>query len=86
MHGDANPGEVDRQEGSAGFPGQHTAGFERFPAPAIKGKDAGGLGDGVPALQIGQFAAIGLAGPNIIKGNSDAAPGANMAGNRVGRY
>jgi hypothetical protein len=65
MHGDADPGEIDRQEGSAVLTGQHTAGFDRFPVPAIKTKDAVGFRDGVPALQIGQFAAIGFAGPNM---------------------
>jgi hypothetical protein len=48
MQSDANAGEVNRQKSAAVLPRQHTAGFEGFPAPAIKAKDPIGLGDGVP--------------------------------------
>ena len=58
LHGDADAGKVDRQERSTGLASQHTAGFERFPAPAIKAEDAVGLRDGVPALQVGKLPAV----------------------------
>ena len=52
---------IDRQEGAAVFTGQHAAGLDRLPVPAIKPEDPIGLRDRVPALDIGQLAAIGLA-------------------------
>jgi hypothetical protein len=61
LHGHPHPGEIDGKEGAPVLAGQHAAGFQRFPAPAIKAEDPVGLGDGVPALQVGQFAAIGFA-------------------------
>ncbi len=62
MDGQPHPGDIDRKESAAVLSRQHTAGFERLPAPAVKAEDPVGLRDGVPALQIGQFAAMGLAG------------------------
>ena len=65
MNGDPDPGEVDRQEGPAVLAGEDTAGFDRLPVPTIKAEDSVGLRNRLPALEVGQFAAVGLAGPDI---------------------
>ena len=65
MHGDAHPGDIDRQEGAAVLAGKDAFGFNRLPAPAVKAEDPVGLRDGVPAFEIGELAAMGLAGADM---------------------
>ena len=65
VYGDPYAGEVNRQEIPAVFAGQHTAGFDRLPVPTIKAEDPVGRRNRLPALEVGQFAAVGLAGPDI---------------------
>ena len=65
MHGDPDPGDVDRQEGPAVFAGKHTAGLDRLPIPPVEPEDPIGFRDGVPAFDIGQLAAMGLTGPDM---------------------
>ena len=36
MHSDTHPRDIDGEEGSAVFAGEHTSGLERLSAPAIK--------------------------------------------------
>ena len=64
MHRNPHPRDIDRQERASVLPGQDAAGFQRLPAPAIKAKYPVGFRDDIPALQIGELAAIGLAGPD----------------------
>ena len=73
MHGDSNSGDIDRQEGAAVLAGKDAFGFDGLPVPAIKPEDPVGLRDGVPALEIGQFAAAGLTGPDMAVIEVDAA-------------
>jgi hypothetical protein len=65
LHRNPYPGDVDRKEGAAIFPGEDTTGFNRFPAPSIKAKDAVGFRNRVPALDVGEFAPIGFAGADV---------------------
>ena len=65
MHGDADPRDIDRQETAPVFAGQHTAGIQGFPAPAIEAKDSVGFGDHVPAFQIGELPAMGFIFLNV---------------------
>ena len=43
MHGDPDPGEIDRQEGPAVLAGEDTAGFDRLPVPTVKSENPVGL-------------------------------------------
>jgi hypothetical protein len=52
------PGDVDGEEIAAVLPGDDTPGLQRLPAPAIMAKDAIGLGDDIPAFEIGQGPSI----------------------------
>jgi hypothetical protein len=61
-----DPGDIDGDERAAGLPGEHTAGVHRLPAPAIKAKDPVGLRDRIPAFDLGQRAAMGLTGADIL--------------------
>ena len=65
MHGDPDPGDVDRQEGAAVLPGQDAFGFDGLSVPAVKPEDPVGFRDGVPALEIGQLPAMGLPGADM---------------------
>src|SRR5450759_2289286 len=65
MHGDPDPGEVDRQEGPAVLAGEDTAGFDRLPVPTIEPKDPVGFRDRIPAFDVGQLAAKGLTRPDM---------------------
>src|SRR6516164_1617188 len=53
-----HPGDIDGKEGAFVLSGEHTAGFNGLSRPAIKAKDAVGLGDGVPALEITELPPI----------------------------
>ena len=61
LNGNADLGDIDSDEAAAIFPSEDAAGFDGFPAPAIKAKDPIGFRDRVPAFDIGELAAIGLA-------------------------
>ena len=65
LHGDPDPGDIDGEEGAAVLAGQDAFGFDGLPAPAVKAEDPVGLRDGVPALEIGEFAAMGLSGADM---------------------
>src|ERR1035437_1267155 len=65
MNGDPNSCDVDHQETPAVLAGKDTFGFDGLPVPAIKPEDPVGLRDGVPALEIGEFPAMGLAGADM---------------------
>jgi hypothetical protein len=65
MHGDPDPGEVDRQECAPVLAGKDTTGLDRLPVPAVEPEDTVGLRDCVPALKIRQFAAMGLTGADM---------------------
>ena len=65
LHSDPHPGDIDRQEGAPVLPGKDAFGFDGLPVPAVKPEDPVGLRDGVPALEIGEFAAMGLSGADI---------------------
>ena len=65
MHGDPDPGDVDGQECAPVLAGKDAFGFDGLPAPAVKAEDPVGFRDGVPALEIGQLPAMGLAGPDM---------------------
>jgi hypothetical protein len=52
-------------EGAPVFTGEHTAGFDRLPAPAVKPEDPVGLRDSLPALEIGEFTAMRLTGSDV---------------------
>ena len=71
LHGDADPGDIDGEESALVFAGKDAFGFDGLPAPAVKAEDPVGLRDRVPAFEIGEFPAMGLAG-------------ADMSGDRVG--
>ena len=58
LDADPNLGDVDSKESPALFAGQDTAALNRFSAPAIEAKDPVRLGDRVPTLNVGQFAAV----------------------------
>ena len=73
MHGDPNSGDIDRQEGAAVLTGKYAFGFNGLPVPAIKPEDPVGLRDGVPALEIGELAAVGFTGADMASGQVDAA-------------
>src|SRR3974377_2094913 len=61
-----HPGDIDGKEGAFVLSGEHTAGFDGLSAPAIKAKDAVGLGDRVPALEITELPSImGLPGADM---------------------
>ena len=51
---------IDRKECATVFPAEHATGFNRLPAPGIKAKDAVGLRDRIPALDIGKLSPIGV--------------------------
>ena len=74
LHGHPDPGDIRSQESAPIFAGEHTAGLDGFPAPAVKAKDPVGLGNGVPPLQIGQLPAVRLAGPDVVVGCSSQRP------------
>ena len=65
VHGDPDPGDVDRKEAAAVFTREHAAGLDGLPIPAIKPEDPIGLRDRIPALDIGELAAIGLARADV---------------------
>ena len=65
MHCNPHFGDVDGQECAAVFSGKHAAGFDRLPVPAVKAEDTVGFRDRVPAFNIREFAAIGLAGADM---------------------
>jgi hypothetical protein len=65
MHRDSNPGDIDRQEGPTVLAGKDATGLDRLSVPTVKPKDPVRFGDRVPALDIGQFAAMGLTGANM---------------------
>ena len=65
LHGDPHPGDVDGKESALVLAGKDAFGFDRLPAPAVKAEDPVGLRDGVPALEISEFPAIGLAGADM---------------------
>ena len=62
LNGDADPGDVDRQKDTPIFTGQDATGFDGLSGPTVKPENPVGLRDGVPALQVGEFPAIGLTG------------------------
>jgi hypothetical protein len=62
VHGDPHFGDVDGEERSTVFTGQHTAGFKSLPVPAVEAEDPIGFRDRVPALDIGELATVGLTG------------------------
>ena len=47
------------------FPRQHAAGLHGLAVPAIKAKDPVGFRDRVPAFDVGELAAIGLARADV---------------------
>ena len=61
LHGNPYPRDIDGNKCAAVLPCEHAAGLDRFPIPAIKAKDPVGFRDRVPALDIGELAAVGLA-------------------------
>ncbi len=65
MYGDPHPRDVNGDEDPAVFTREHTAGFERLPAPAVESENPIGFRDRIPALQIGQLATIGLTGADM---------------------
>src|SRR5215831_17380499 len=64
---DRNPhfGDVDGDKAAAALARQHTAGIDRFAAPAVEAEDPVRLRDRKPALDIGELAAMSLAGANV---------------------
>ena len=65
MHRDAHFGDIDGDKSAAIFTGENAAGFDRLPAPGIESKDPIGFRNGIPALDIGELAAVGLARPDL---------------------
>ena len=65
LDGDPHLGDIDGEEGAAVFPGQNATGFDGLSAPAIKAEDPVGLRDRVPAFDIGELTAMGLAGADL---------------------
>jgi hypothetical protein len=65
LHRNPHPGGINGKEGAAIFSSEDTTGFNCFPAPTIKAKNAVGFRDRIPALDIGEFAAIGFAGADV---------------------
>ena len=65
MHGDADSRDVDSKEGAAALAGKDAFGFDCLAVPAVKPEDPVGLRDRVPALEIGELAAMGLTGADI---------------------
>ena len=65
MHGEPDPGCIDGEEGATVLAGKDAFGFNRLPIPAVKAEDPIGLRDGVPALDIGEFPAMGLSGTDM---------------------
>ena len=61
VHRDPDPGDIDREEAPAVFAGEHTARFEGLSVPAVESEDSIGFRDRVPAFDVGELAAIGLA-------------------------
>ena len=43
LHGDPHPGDIDRQESAAVFPGEHTAGFDASPGSSRQSRRSGWL-------------------------------------------
>jgi hypothetical protein len=74
MHGDPDPGEVDRQEGPAVLAGKDATGLDRLPVPPIEPEDPVGFRDRVPAFDVGQLAAMGLTRPDMVPLNLSAIP------------
>ena len=64
LNGDAHPGDIDRDVSPTVFSGEYAFGFDGLSAPAIEAKDPVGLRDRIPALDIGELAAMGLACAN----------------------
>src|SRR5450756_242633 len=65
MNRDPDSGDIDRHEGPAVLAGMDATGLNRLPVPTIKTEDPVGLRNRVPAFDVGQFAAMGLAGADI---------------------
>ena len=65
VHRDPDPGDIDREEAPTVFTGEHTARFERLSIPPVEPEDAIGFRDRVPAFDIEELSAIGLAGADI---------------------
>ena len=65
LHCQPHAGDIDGKEGTFVLAGEHTAGLNGLSRPAIKAKDAVGLRDGVPALEITELAAISDAAANV---------------------
>ena len=63
LHRQPHPGDIDGKEGTFVLSGKRTAGFNGLSRPAVKAKDAVGLGDRVPTLEIPELPSImGLPG------------------------
>lgn len=59
VHRDPHSGDVDGEECSAVFTGEHATGFNG-PPPAVEPEDPIGYRDRVPAFNIREFASVGL--------------------------
>ena len=64
MNGDPDPGEVDREVCAPVLAGKDTAGLDGLSGPTIKPENPVGLRNRVPAFEVGQIAAVSLAGPD----------------------
>src|SRR3974377_1042847 len=58
LHGQSYPCDIDGKEDALILSGEHTTGLDGLSRPAIKAKDAVGLRDRVPTLEITELPAI----------------------------
>ena len=58
LHGQPHPGDIDGKEEALVLSREHTTGLDGLSRPAIKAKDAIGLRDGVPTLEITELPSI----------------------------
>ena len=57
-HGDPHPGGVDRGKAAARLAAEQALGLDGLAVPAVEAEDAVGLGQHIPALDIGEFLAV----------------------------
>ena len=63
---DANPGDIGTMRALAGLVLHNALELNRLPVPAIEPEDPVGLGEGMPALNVGQCLPVPLSGPDVV--------------------
>lgn len=60
LHGNPDPGDIDRQKHAAAFPSEYASRLKGFAAPTIETEDPISFRDDVPTFKIRDLPTIGL--------------------------